>query len=92
MKSIAYVSFFQNIPINKTNKARGSFVLGLAVVGLTGPHSNYKMLSEKVKQVKASAPIEAESDAELIDISYDPDNGIGRKVLIRVKHSFFVLI
>lgn len=44
------------------------------MVGLTGPNSNYKMLTEKVKAIKASTPVKSESDQALIDSSYDPDS------------------
>ena len=57
------------------------------LVGLTGSRSNYKMLSEEVKQVKASAPINSEPDAELIDLSYDLDNTI-KSIQQQQKHKF----
>ena len=54
-------------------------------MGLTGPNSNYKMLSEKVKEIKASIPVKSESDQALIDSSYDP-NSIVKDISQQQKH------
>lgn len=56
-------------------------------MGLTGPHSNYKMLAEKVKQIKASAPVNSKQDAELVDLSYDPNDTI-KFIRQQQKHEF----
>ncbi len=55
------------------------------MVGLTGPNSNYKMLTEKVKAIKASIPVRSESDQALIDSSYDP-NSIVKGISQQQKH------
>lgn len=57
------------------------------MVGLTGPHSNYKMLSEKVKQIKAFISVNSEPDVELVDLSYDPNNTI-KSIRQQQKHEF----
>ena len=57
----------------------------LFLVGLTGPNSNYKMLSEKVKAVKASIPVESTLDPNLTDLSYDP-NSIVKDISQQQKH------
>lgn len=55
------------------------------MVGLTGPNSNYKMLSEKVKAIKASIPVKSELDQALVDSSYDP-NSIVKDISQQQKH------
>lgn len=55
------------------------------MVGLTGPNSNYKMLSEKVKQIKASAPVKSTPDPDLTDLSYD-HNSIVKNLSQQQKH------
>ena len=57
----------------------------LFLVGLTGPNSNYKMLSEKVKAIKASIPVESTTDPDLTDLSYDP-NSIVKSISQQQKH------
>ena len=59
--------------------------MAFLLVGLTGPNSNYKMLSEKVKEIKASIPVKSESDQALIDSSYDP-NSIVKDISQQQKH------
>lgn len=56
-------------------------------MGLTGPHSNYKMLAQKVKQIKASPPVNSETDVELVDLSYDHNNTI-KFIRQQQKHEF----
>ena len=55
------------------------------LVGLTGPNSNYKMLSEKVKAIKVSIPVKSESNQVLVDSSYDP-NSIVKGITQQQKH------
>lgn len=45
------------------------------------------MLAEKVKQIKASTPVKSEPDAELVDLSYDPDYTI-KTLRQQQKHEF----
>ena len=54
-------------------------------MGLTGPNSNFKMLSEKVKAIKVSIPVKSESDQALVDSSYDP-NSIVKGISQQQKH------
>ena len=61
---------------------------GCPFLGLTGPHSNYKMLAQKVKQIKASTPVNSEIDAELVDLSYDLNNTI-KTIRQQQKHEFW---
>ena len=56
-------------------------------MGLSGPYSNYKMLSEKVKEIKPSAPVKAEPDPTLVDLSYDPNHTI-KTLRQQQKHEF----
>ena len=46
------------------------------MVGLSGPHSNFKMLSEKVKTIKASTSVNMEPDETLVDDSYNPESTV----------------
>ena len=56
-------------------------------MGLTGPQLNYKMLAEKVKQIRASTPVDSEPDTELVDLSYAPNNTI-KSISQQQKHEF----
>ena len=56
-------------------------------MGLTGPHSNYKMLSEKVNALKLATPVKSDPDPELTDLSYDPNLTI-KTITQQQKHEF----
>ena len=45
------------------------------------------MLSEKVKGIKASAPVKAEPDSELTDLSYTPESRV-KTIKQKQKHKF----
>lgn len=57
------------------------------LVGLTGPHSNYKILSEKINALKLTISIEASPAPELTDLSYDPNSTI-KSIKQQQKHHF----
>lgn len=60
-------------------------VIRMFLVGLTGLKSNFKVISEKVKAIKASTPVESAPDPNLTDLSYDP-NSIVKGISQQQKH------
>lgn len=57
------------------------------LVGLSRSYSNYKMLAEKVKQIKASTPVDSDPDAELVDLSYGSNYTV-KSLKQQQKHEF----
>ncbi len=56
-------------------------------MGLSGPHSNFKSLSETVKKIKAVTPVNTERDETYIDASYDPEITV-KNLKQQHKHQF----
>lgn len=56
-------------------------------MGLSGPYSNYKILSEKVKQIKSATSVDYTPDPELTDLSYNPKS-IVKQLTQQQKHHF----
>lgn len=45
-------------------------------MGLTGSHSNYKIILDKVKQIKATTPVKSEPNPDLVDLSYNTNSTV----------------